>query len=176
MQPTAVKGHDIFYLAHQMENLAMAQRSAAAPTFRDLSKKQMDSLLDRNHVGRIAFSFRDLVDIRPIHYVHENGWLFGRTSPSDKLETLKHHQWVAFEVDDVSGPFDWKSVVAHGTFYRLQPEGSKSDVRLYERGLRSVRKFSPDAFTDRDPVPFRTELFGIAVDSMTGRSCSTKRR
>jgi hypothetical protein len=154
----------------------MARETAATPRFRDLSKKQIDSFLKGNHVGRIAFSFHDVVDIRPIHYVYEDGWLFGRTSPSDKLVTLRHHQWVAFEVDEVSGPFDWKSVVAHGTFYRLEAKGSKSDVRLYERGLRSVRTLSPNALTDRDPVPFRTELFGIAVDSMTGRSCSTKAR
>lgn len=144
------------------------------PTFRDLSSKEIESFLRRNHVGRIGFSFHDSVDIRPIHYVYADGWLFGRTSPSDKLITLRHHQWVAFEVDEVSGMFDWKSVVAHGTFYRLTPEGSESDVRLYDRCVRSIRTLSPDAVTERDPVPFRTELFGIAVDSMTGRSCSTK--
>jgi nitroimidazol reductase NimA-like FMN-containing flavoprotein (pyridoxamine 5'-phosphate oxidase superfamily) len=144
------------------------------PRFRDLAKKEIEGFLGRNHVGRIAFSFRTRIDIRPLHYVYADGWLFGRTSPSDKLVTLRHNQWVAFEVDEVSGMFDWKSVVAHGTFYRLTPEGSKSDVRLYQRGLRSIRELSPDVLTKRDPVPSRTELFGIALDSMTGRSCSTK--
>jgi hypothetical protein len=147
-----------------------------APSFRDLTKKEIERFLGRNHVGRIAFSFRNRIDIRPLHYVYEDGWLFGRTSPSEKLVTLRHNQWVAFEVDEVSGPLDWKSVVARGTFYRLGPEGPKSDVRLYKRGVRSVRKLTPDAFTGRDPLPFRTELFGIALDQMSGRSCSTTAR
>jgi nitroimidazol reductase NimA-like FMN-containing flavoprotein (pyridoxamine 5'-phosphate oxidase superfamily) len=146
------------------------------PRFRDLTKKEIESLLARNYVGRIGFSFRNRIDIRPLHYVYADGWLFGRTSPSDKLVTLRHNQWVAFEVDQVSGMFDWKSVVAHGTFYLLRSEGSKSDARLYQRGLRSIRKLSPDAFTDRDLLPFRTELFGIAVDKLSGRSCSTTAR
>jgi len=145
-----------------------------APVFRDLTKEESESVLALNHVGRMAFSFHDAVDIRPIHYVFDNTWLFGRTSPGDKLITLQHHQWIAFEVDEVTGPFDWKSIVAHGTFYRLENEGSDADIRLFKRGISALRKLAPNALTESDPVPFRTELFGISIDSMTGRSCSTK--
>ena len=148
----------------------------AAPVFRDLDKDEIASILARNHVGRIAFSFHDAVDIRPIHYVFGGKWLFGRTSPGDKLVTLEHHQWVAFEVDEVAGLFDWKSVVAHGTFHNLEPEGARADAALYERGLKAVKAFSHDAFTESDRTPFRTELFGIFIDSVTGRSCSTGSR
>lgn len=143
------------------------------PQFRDLTKREINAFLDRNHVGRIAFAFRRRVDIRPLHYVYAAGWLFGRTSPSEKLDTLRHNQWIAFEVDEVAGPFDWTSVIVHGTFYRLRREGSRADVGLYDRGLRAVRKLSPETLTERDPVPFRTELFGIAIDTVAGRSSST---
>lgn len=155
---------------------ARVAHSAVVPVFRELSGKEMKALVNRNHVGRIAFSFRDLVDIRPIHYAATREWLFGRTSPGDKLVTLRHNQWVAFEVDEIAGPFDWKSVVIRGTFYRLRPEGSEVDIKLYKRGLRYVRKLAPSALTTADPVPFRTEIFGIAIDTMTGRASSTKSR
>jgi nitroimidazol reductase NimA-like FMN-containing flavoprotein (pyridoxamine 5'-phosphate oxidase superfamily) len=147
---------------------------ALAPVFRDLTREESESVLTCNHVGRLAFSFRDVVDIRPLHYVFDDRWLFGRTSPGDKLTTLQHHQWVAFEVDEIAGPFDWKSVVAHGTFYSLEPGGSEVDQKLYERGLEAVKSLSPAALTPDDPTPFRTELFGISLDTVTGRSCSTK--
>lgn len=149
-------------------------REPAAPAIRELSDREIESMLTRNNVGRIAFSFRDSVDIRPIHYVFHDGWLFGRASPSEKLVTLQHNQWVAFEVDEVEGPLDWKSVVAHGTFYRLAAEGSEYDLRLYERAVRLIREGSPHTLTEHDPVAFRTEFFGISVDSVTGRSCSSK--
>jgi nitroimidazol reductase NimA-like FMN-containing flavoprotein (pyridoxamine 5'-phosphate oxidase superfamily) len=152
------------------------KRKPVEPDFRDLSRRESDALLSRNHVGRIAFSFHDSVDIRPIHYVFAKKWLFGRTSPGDKLVTLRHNQWIAFEVDEVTGPLDWKSVVVRGTFYPLSPEGSIHDVLLYEAGINAIRKLAPDALTDRDPLGFRTEVFGISVDSVTGRSCSTKAR
>ncbi len=152
----------------------MATHKTAAPVFKDLSARDMKALLNRHHVGRIAFSFRDAVDIRPIHFLLDREWVFGRTSPSDKLTTLRHNQWVAFEVDEITGPLEWKSVVIRGTFYKLKPDGSRHDIELHQRALGVIRALTPDALTDRDAVGFRTELFGIYIDAMSGRSCSTK--
>ncbi len=151
----------------------MEQAPVGPLTFRDLSEDEANDLLDRNHVGRIAYSFLDYVDIRPIHYVRSDAWLFGRTSPGDKLTTLRHNQWVAFEVDEIAGPLDWQSVVVHGTFRPLTPEGTAHDVSLYRRATDAVRSFYPVAFTEDDHLAFRTELFGIHIDSLSGRSCST---
>jgi nitroimidazol reductase NimA-like FMN-containing flavoprotein (pyridoxamine 5'-phosphate oxidase superfamily) len=151
-----------------MENTPRVQ-----PIFRELTEGEANDLLDRNHVGRIAYTFRDTVDIRPIHYVRSGSWLFGRTSAGDKLTTLGHHQWVAFEVDEISGPMEWKSVIARGTFRPLKYEGSSHDLDLYERAFEAVRALYPDAFTNNDQLAFRTEIFGIHVDSVSGRSCST---
>jgi nitroimidazol reductase NimA-like FMN-containing flavoprotein (pyridoxamine 5'-phosphate oxidase superfamily) len=153
----------------------MPRKAPAPPEFRDLSKAESESLLERNHVGRLAFSFHDAVDVRPLHYVFDDGWIFGRTSPSDKLITLRHNQWIAFEVDEISGPFDWESVVVRGTFYRVEDEGSVHDKRLYQRALSSIRKLVPQTLTEKDPTAFRTALFGIHIESMTGRSSSTHR-
>jgi len=148
-------------------------RKTAAPEFREMTGEENEQLLTRNQVGRVAYSFRDSVDIRPIHYVHSGEWLFGRTSPGDKLVTLRHNQWVAFEVDEISGPLDWQSVIVHGTFYKLENEGSEHDRRLYDKALKAIREVALETFTDTDPVPFRTELFGIFINSISGRESST---
>jgi nitroimidazol reductase NimA-like FMN-containing flavoprotein (pyridoxamine 5'-phosphate oxidase superfamily) len=146
----------------------------AMAVFRDLTRTECEALLSAGNVGRIAFSYRDSVDIRPIHYVMSDGWLFGRTSDGDKLIAIRHNQWVAFEVDEISGPLDWQSVVVRGTFYELKNEGSVHDKQLYERALKAIRRTSRSALTTRDPLAFRTVLFGVSIDSMTGKSCSSK--
>ena len=140
-------------------------------SIRDMSLRSVNALIRRNYVGRIAYSFRDIVEIRPLHYVFDGKWLFGRTSPGDKLLTLRHNQWVAFEVDEINGPFDWSSAVLHGSFYHLSPDGSVFDKRLFDRAVKLVRGFSPSVLTDEDPVAFRTEFFGISIDRATGRMC-----
>lgn len=142
-------------------------------TIRELTPDEMRALLARNHVGRIAFSLHDRVDIRPIHYVYHDNWLYGRTSPSDKLVTLRHNQCVAFEVDEVRGPFDWESVVAHGSFYHIEKDTTPDHLELREEALELIRTFAPETLRETDPVPFRTELFAIAIDSLSGRAAST---
>lgn len=142
-------------------------------SIRDLSDEDSRELLARNHVGRIAFSFHDRVDIRPIHYVYSDNWLYGRTSPTDKLVTLQHNQWVAFEVDEVGGPFDWNSVVAHGSFYRLSDDSLPQNRELREEALKLIRSFLPATLRKSDPVPERTEVFAIAIDRLTGRAATT---
>jgi len=145
----------------------------AAPSFRALDKEESQAILSRNHVGRIAYSFHDRVDIEPIHYVCDDGWIYGRTSPGTKLATLSHHRWVAFEVDEIDGPFDWRSVVVHGTVYLLTSSASHASPRETEAGLALFRRFFPDTLTENDPAPFRTVLFRLSTSEVTGRCAST---
>lgn len=154
-------------------NQGVVLRPGDTPTIRELTDEEMHSLLARNHVGRIAFSFHDRVDIRPIHYIFNDNWLFGRTERSDKLVTLRHNQWVAFEVDEVHGPFDWQSVVAHGSFYHLVEDSSPHQRETRNEALSLLRQFMPETLREGDPVAFRTELWGIAIDHLTGRAAST---
>ena len=112
------------------------------PTFRELTPEECEALLAVNHVGRLAFSFKDRTDIEPIHYVFDNGWIFGRTAEGSKLDTIGHHPYVAFEVDEVHAIFDWRSVVAHGTVYLLSPGaggGGRRRVRAGARPAPAVR-------------------------------------
>jgi len=148
-------------------------RRADSPIFRELGLDEIESLLSRNHVGRLAFSFHDRVDIRPINYAYSDNWIYGRTSPSDKLVTLTHNQWVAFEVDEVQGPFDWQSVVVRGSFYRLNDDAPPSQRETRVEALKLLRAFAPATLRGTDPVPFRTELFAIAIDQLTGRAASS---
>ncbi|MDQ8145404.1 MAG: pyridoxamine 5'-phosphate oxidase family protein [Gemmatimonadota bacterium] len=143
------------------------------PTFRELTRDECIALLDRHQVGRLAFSQRERLDVEPIHYVHLDGWLYGRTQPGTKLEVLLHNRWVAFEVDEVDALFDWRSVVVRGGLYLLRAEGSDVERERYAQGIAAVRRLIPEAFTPRDPTPERAILFRIHVDEMSGRAAAT---
>ena len=138
-------------------------------SIQDLGQRECRAILRRNHIGRIAFARRSLVNIEPLGYTCVGDWLFGRTSEGAKVADLRHQPWVAFEADEVDGPFTWRSVVVHGTFYLLGPDGTPSDVSTYRRALRAVRRLQPEALRRGDPVAHRTLLFGVYIDAMTGR-------
>jgi len=141
---------------------------------RALSLPDCEELLARHHVGRLAFAFCDRVDIQPVHYVYDAGWIYGRTSGGAKLTALTHHPWVAFEVDEVRDTFDWASVVVKGSFHRLDPGGSPREgaVAVYAAAL--LRTLVPATLTTEDPVPFRAVLYRIALDEVTGRAASPR--
>lgn len=143
--------------------------SPQALTIRELSAEEIRAFLDAQRVGRLAYTFRDRVDIVPVHYVHDAGWLYGRTSFGPKLVTLEHHHWVAFEVDDVSDPARWTSVVVHGTFHVLDAAGVPHEQDAHTRAVEVIRRAYPEALTEDDPVAFRTVLFRIHIDEATGR-------
>jgi nitroimidazol reductase NimA-like FMN-containing flavoprotein (pyridoxamine 5'-phosphate oxidase superfamily) len=139
-----------------------------APRFADLSERSARALLARNHVGRLAFAFKDRVDIQPIHYVYDEAWLIGRTGIGSKLVKLAHNPWCAFEVDEVHGLFHWDSVVVHGSFSMLDPKVGSTD--LYHRAVELLQRFIPGTMTPDDPAPDRAIPFAIHIDEIRGRS------
>lgn len=147
--------------------------ASTQPTFRDLTPDECHRLLARHNVGRLALTHQNRVDIFPIHYVHDDGWLYCRTAVGTKIEMAAHNRWVAFEVDEVRGTFDWESVVVKGGLYLLRHEGSEEERALYDRGVSFVRRIVPEAFTPNDPLVDRAILFRIHIDEMTGRGAAT---
>lgn len=136
----------------------------------ELSREAGLRLLAEHHIGRIAFTFRDRVDIEPISYVYADGWIYARTSPGTKLTMVSHHPFVAFEVDDIHGPNDWRSVVVHGTIYFIDPDRGEDERAIHDETLRQLRSIDASVLTEEDAAPHRQQLFRIYVDEVTARS------
>jgi nitroimidazol reductase NimA-like FMN-containing flavoprotein (pyridoxamine 5'-phosphate oxidase superfamily) len=143
--------------------------TGARPAFTDMSRDESIELLRRHGVGRLAFTFHDRVDIEPISYVYDEGWLYGRTSPGTKLTTVQHHPWVALQVDEIDGRFDWRSVVVRGAIFFLDAERGEAELATYERAVEVLRAADADAFTESDATPHRQSVFRIHADQVTGR-------
>lgn len=141
-----------------------------SPTFLVLDRAECEALLATQHVGRLAYSFRDRVDIEPVHYVFYAGNIYGRTQYGAKVDVLAHHPWVAFEVDRVESMFRWRSVVVHGRIEFPDPLGSVADRDRYAEGMAAFRTLLPTAFTTDDPTPGRELVFVLPVAEITGRA------
>ena len=166
-------GREIFAKPLQTKR-EMSESEKPRPTFRELGHTVCEEILSRNHVGRVAFTFQDHVDIEPIHYVFSYGWIYGRTSHGTKLSVIAHHRWVAFEVDETEGIFDWRSVVVKGAFEIVNADTSTHQDPAFTQGVALLRSFVPETLTADDPVPFRGVMFRIHLDEVTGREARSK--
>jgi nitroimidazol reductase NimA-like FMN-containing flavoprotein (pyridoxamine 5'-phosphate oxidase superfamily) len=144
--------------------------SPTQPVIRALDRAECEQILARNHVGRLAYAWQNHVDIEPLHYVFHDGWIYGRTSHGAKMEAVGYTWWpVAFEVDEVQEIFRWRSVVVHGGFYTIPAEGSEWEAEEWRHGVELLRQIVPETLNEDDPVAFRTVIFRIAVQDVTGR-------
>ena len=139
-----------------------------APRIEVLSSRQSEEILARNQVGRIAFTTQGRVNILPIHYKYDSGWIYGRTQPGGKLLLILRNRRVAFEVDEHEDVFEWRSVVAHGTFYIIE----RGDDKVYRHAVDLLRDILPATMTGEDPTPYRTFFFRINVTELSGRAAS----
>lgn len=139
------------------------------PQFLILDAAECREVLARNHIGRLAFIHGSQVDIEPIGYVARGSWLFMRSAYGTKIEALSHTPYVAIEVDEVTSPLDWRSVVAHGTIYMLPADGGPVAREQRMQAVEALRELIPAAFTEDDPTPERQIVYGMHVDRMIGR-------
>jgi nitroimidazol reductase NimA-like FMN-containing flavoprotein (pyridoxamine 5'-phosphate oxidase superfamily) len=147
----------------------------AKPIFRQLDRSRIEAILSRNHIGRIAFARGNQVEIVPVHYVHSGDWIYGRTTPGGTIEKMGDPWWpVAFQVDEIDGLFDWRSVVVKGGLYVVPPMGADWEREAWAEGVRALRALLPTALGEDDPVPERTTVFRIAVQETSGKEASTR--
>jgi nitroimidazol reductase NimA-like FMN-containing flavoprotein (pyridoxamine 5'-phosphate oxidase superfamily) len=136
-----------------------------APEFFIMSRQDCADMLGRNHVGRLAYRDASRLNIQPIGYVARDNVLFLRSAPGAKMDALARDPYVAFEVDEIEGPFDWRSVVVQGTIYTVERDGSAAE----QRAVDAIRSVMRGAFTDRDPAPDRKIIYGLYVHEVAGR-------
>jgi nitroimidazol reductase NimA-like FMN-containing flavoprotein (pyridoxamine 5'-phosphate oxidase superfamily) len=144
------------------------------PEFFIMTVADCARVLKRNRVGRLAFRNVRSVDIEPVGYIAAGKWLFMRSAYGSKLEAITHHPFVAFEVDEIDGPFDWRSVVVHGTIYLLPATGAPIEEREFRRAVAALKRAMPGAFTADDPAPERQTVYGLHIDRVDGRLAQSR--
>jgi len=141
-------------------------------SIRALSAEECQALLASQHVGRLAYAYKQRVDIEPLHFVSDGEWLYLRTAHGTKLAMLSHQPWVALEVDEVHGLFDWRSVVVHGSVQKLDPADGVEGQARWDHAVATFRRLVPAAFAAGDPTPTRDVMLRVHMSHVEGRQAS----
>jgi len=104
-----------------------------------------------------------------VNYVYADRWIYARLEQGPALSTLKHRQWVVFEVDEIHGVYDWRTVIVCGSVQFLDNDRSSPDWRDFNRALCLLRGEVASILTSDDPHPERLQIYRIHLDDCSGR-------
>lgn len=152
----------------------------------DLTRPQIENLLQRQAVGRIGCSDDGRPYVVPICYAYLDGALYGHSGIGQKVEIMRANPDVCFEVDEVKGLGEWESAVLTGRYEELVGPEIEEGLRLLVEHLAPMAG-SPDPHDSGDgPEEGSTRhfldrssrhgvVFRIRVTEMTGRYETSKR-
>lgn len=141
-----------------------------------LSSPEIEKLLHKEVVGRLGCSDGNIVYVIPISYHYDGEYVYCHTHSGMKVDIMRQHPLVCFEVDKLHDMANWQSVVAHGRFEELTDPSLRQDAlqKLHERILPVVSSetthLSPDwPFAPAELNKIKGITFRIRLEEKSGR-------
>jgi nitroimidazol reductase NimA-like FMN-containing flavoprotein (pyridoxamine 5'-phosphate oxidase superfamily) len=140
-----------------------------------LTPQEIEQVLTTEILGRIAFIIEGRPTVVPITYAYDGEAIYVHSAEGEKLHAMQVNPTVCFEVEQIEDMANWRSVVAHGTFERLQddPEGAVMEMLVQRFApLRVSETAAPDRRREqahRRGGVTRPALFRILLTDKAGR-------
>jgi nitroimidazol reductase NimA-like FMN-containing flavoprotein (pyridoxamine 5'-phosphate oxidase superfamily) len=131
-------------------------------------------MLAEHRVGRLAYRFRDRVDIEPIGFVFDGESLIFRTVPGSRLEMLRHGASVALEMDELRDSSDWQSVVVHGKVSVIHNAGTDTERAVYRDAVAVLERAIPGTAAALREAPDRGVVMRLRIDRVGGRAAGPR--
>jgi len=124
-----------------------------------LSPDEIEAMLRRHRVGRIACSANDRPYVVPITYAYDGRFVYGYSALGRKVSVMREQPLVCFELDEIDGPASWRCVVAEGLYEEVSDEETLEEIlpRLTGPGGEPVLRSLCGCASDRIVV-FRLRL------------------
>ena len=141
----------------------------------ELTRAEMDELLQSEHLGRIGYQADSRTHIVPVSYVYDGESVYALSSEGAKIRAMRQHPNVCFEVEHVERWYNWRTVIAWGTFEELQGDEAERAYSLLHQRLTPLIEFEVRTAADDDallPPSVRARqfvLYRIRIEERTGR-------
>lgn len=111
--------------------------------FGELHPEEIDQLLRRQRIGRLGVSGDGNTYIFPVVYAYDGVYAYVVSHDGLKVQLLRRDPQVCLEVDEISTPVNWRSVMLHGVFEEV------ADKRERERAVAAIAGSAEFAFPER---------------------------
>lgn len=93
------------------------------------------AILREGTLGRLGCIAAGWPYVVPVNYYFDGENIYIHTLPGKKLDALRANPRVCLQVDEIKDPYNWRSVIAYGTFEEISNEETQENVltKLYSR-------------------------------------------
>jgi nitroimidazol reductase NimA-like FMN-containing flavoprotein (pyridoxamine 5'-phosphate oxidase superfamily) len=143
-----------------------------------LNETDIEALLERNVIGRLGCTDGETVYVIPINYIYHNNHILAHSTEGKKIDFMRSHPAVCFQVDEIENLVNWQSVIVWGDFEEVEDEMEKQEQMelMVEKmlKLKIVQTPSPPhAFAERprpnQPGYVQVVIWRIAINKKSGR-------
>jgi nitroimidazol reductase NimA-like FMN-containing flavoprotein (pyridoxamine 5'-phosphate oxidase superfamily) len=96
----------------------------------ELSASEVEQVLRDGRVGRVGCHAEGQTYVVPIAYGYDGECAYAQSADGLKVRTMRANPNVCFEVDEIRTIFDWRSVIAWGTYEELWGGAEEAASRL----------------------------------------------
>lgn len=124
-------------------------------------------LLRECRIGRLGCIDKGEPYVVPINYLFDDGSIYSHSLPGRKIDALRAYPRACLQVDQIETDFNWRSVIAHGTFEEIRVPTERRTV-LGKLLVRFPLLTPVEAVMAQDASAPDTIVFRLRVDRITG--------
>ena len=136
----------------------------------ELTSEEIDEVLHSEAIGRIGCHAFGRTYVVPVTYAYDGLAIYAHSREGLKLRMMRSQPNVCFEVDRMTSPSAWKSVIAMGTFSELTADAADLAMAILRRRLAPLVPSAtsvPDGHLHPSGMPW--SVFRILLGERTGR-------
>jgi len=134
---------------------------------RTLDEKEVADLLGAARIGRLGCLADGEAYVVPINYFFAGGAVYSHSLPGRKIEALRAHGRACLQVDAIEDSFNWRSVLAYGTFEEIRLPVERREI--LQRLLVHFPLLTPvESSMAQDASAPDSIVFCLRIDHMTG--------
>ena len=143
----------------------------------DLTEDAINLVFSTHCVGHLGCVADGEPYVVPVTYIYDDGYVYGHTNRGRKMDSVRSHPNVCFQVDDIQDMKHWRSVIGWGRFEELEGEAAAKALDLLFTRLPKTRsESSVPAEAASDDIaqqiklrPTKGVVYRVHLDRKSGR-------
>lgn len=132
-----------------------------------LDAAEIEQILRAQQIGRLGVTDGDRVYVVPVSYGYDGASIYVVSHEGLKVQLMRAHPSVCFEVEEIASPAHWRTVIAQGTYEEI------TDAAERERALAIIASQGPaplpPSLAPYLEGPARVVVYRIRLGEKTGR-------